>query len=240
MQAIILKKNVFSEGNEIVTFFTRELGKVRAVARGVKSNKSKLGFALETLFYSEIELVHSRNLHTITGARPLEVFKSLRQHLALVYKAFYASELLIKSSADEHPNPELFDLFLSLLRHLDQNKPARHYCVELFILKALDLSGYGLDLTHCLSCRRKLLSSQSFSKDKGGFLCSDCAVKTTDTMTVSAALLKYLLAVYKLPFEQIDLFGSENSVDLGQLHDLSNSFAVHILERNLNAGQYIV
>ena len=120
MQAIILKKTPFSEANEVVSMFSRELGKVRAVARAVKSPKSKMAFALQPLFLSEIELLPAKNMPSIIGVKQLDTFKNIQNDLNKIYAAMFGAELMLKSTADEQPNEKLFDLYLNFLQHLDR------------------------------------------------------------------------------------------------------------------------
>ena len=86
-----------------------------AAFRSVKLIKSKLAFGLQTLFYSEVEIAGAGKMPIITGVRVLEHFKNLRENHKLVNYALFATELVLKSTADEQPNAELFDYFLDFL-----------------------------------------------------------------------------------------------------------------------------
>ena len=160
MLAIILKKIIFAEGSEVVTLYSRDDGKVRAVARSVKSAKSRLAFGLQDLFLSEVEVAVSRRSHSlpvITGVRPVHTFMRLRESDEAVHLALYATELLLKSTPDHEPQPRLYDLFAAYLAHLDSDARVRHaLCRTCYTLRFLDLLGYGLDLEHCVVCKNFL------------------------------------------------------------------------------------
>src|SRR5665213_380175 len=108
MLAVVLKKNVFAEGSEVVTLYSRDEGKVRAVARSVKSSKSKLSFGLQDLFLSDVEVSVSRrsgSMGTVTGVKPVNTFMHMRESDVAVHLALFATELLLKATPDHEPQP---------------------------------------------------------------------------------------------------------------------------------------
>jgi DNA repair protein RecO (recombination protein O) len=234
MQAIILKKNIFSEGNEIITLFTRELGKVRAVAKSVKSSKSNLAFGLQSLFYTDVDILLSRRLSTIKGVKALDTFKNIYGDPQRTMVALYATEIILKSTADEQPNPELFELFLNFLKHLDLSESSTHSCVDLFAMEALALNGYAITTERCVICRKTLSDTAQifFTSQKGGFLCTECSLRIPDARTVSPVVYQTINQNRQSDFDKID------QITEGQheLHKLSESFITYILERNLNTS----
>ncbi|MDB4940414.1 MAG: repair protein RecO [Candidatus Doudnabacteria bacterium] len=243
MQAIILKKNIFDEGHEIITMYTRELGKVRGVARSIKSPKSKLSFGLQSLFYTDVDILPSRKLATIKGVKALDTFSNIYNDGDKVYLALYATEVILKSTADEQPNEELFDLYLEFLQHLDKSTSSEHACADLFALQSLALNGYALSYNKCAICGKDLIQSSEdsaaqqlfFSNRKSGFVCSDCVEKVTDAQNVSIVLYKALSDAKSIDFKQID----RSNLDLKELRKLTESFLTYILERNLNTPSYL-
>ncbi len=146
MQAFILKKTQFGETNEVVTLYSRDQGKFRAVAKAVKSPKSRLAFALQPLYLTDVELLPSKNMQLIVGVKQVSSFKNINENLGAIYPAMYATEILLKSTADEQPNSELFDLYKKFLEHLDSSAAQPdHLCVDSFALKAMALNGYALN-----------------------------------------------------------------------------------------------
>jgi DNA repair protein RecO (recombination protein O) len=248
MQGVILKKSVFSEGNEIVVIYTEELGKVRAVARAVKSSKSKLAFALQSLFLSDIDLSPSRsksNLYTITGDKSIEAFQGIRADLKKAYAGFYAAELVMKSTPEEEPNPGIFNLLVGYLKHLDQEHAATNSeelsypCNDVFTLKVLGESGYAIRLDNCVSCSAALKDQDvEFSSRRGGFLCPLCAEKTTDTSFDALGTRKFLSENMDKSFDELDKV-KISLADQTVLHNLAQGYARYILERNLNAAKYL-
>ena len=106
-RGVILKKQAFNEGDEIITFFTRELGKIRCLAKSVKSSKSKLQQKLQSLFIVDISFTHGK-LPKVISVEPVKVFSAMRENLQALKRAFYAQELVLKFTPDEQKNEPLY------------------------------------------------------------------------------------------------------------------------------------
>lgn len=143
--AIILKKQAFNEADEIITFFTREAGKVRALAKSVKLPKAKLQNALQSLFLVHLTLAGQGRLPKIISAEPKKTFSRLRHNLNSLKRAFYASELVLKFTPDGQKNEKLFVLLLELLNFLDADN--QNIDLALAKFKAGFLSSAGLSAT---------------------------------------------------------------------------------------------
>lgn len=115
--AIILKKQPYGEGDEIVTLYTKEAGKMRVLARSSKFAKSKMQHALQVLFLVTARLAHSRSsLSKIIGSEVLDPFIGIRENLTAAAAALYAQELTLKFTADSEQNEELFFVIHSFLK----------------------------------------------------------------------------------------------------------------------------
>lgn len=145
LTAIILKKQPFKEGDEIITLFTKELGKIRVLAKSVKSPKSKLQQKLQALFLVDV-IVTQGNFPKIIGAEPIKVFQAMRENLQAMKMAFYAIELVLKLTADEQKNEALFNLLEAFLEFLDfeKNRQILNLGLVKFKIEILENSGLGV------------------------------------------------------------------------------------------------
>ena len=140
--AIILKKQPFGEADEIITFFSLETGKIRALAKSVKLAKSKMQNALQTLFLVELALAGRGNLPKIISAEVKDAFPALREDLEAIKPAYYACELVLKFMPDGQSNPELYTLLKDFFKHLETGR--RGYGPALVKFKAGFLNAAGL------------------------------------------------------------------------------------------------
>ena len=141
LTGVILKKQNYKEADQILTVWTKEAGKVRVLAKSLRLPKSKLNYAVQDLGLSEIDTVGSQ-LPVLIGAKCIRQFGSLREDLQKIAIGFYAAELMLKMTADEHPNETAFLLLKDFLYNLD--KPT--YSAQDFGL----LDSFSLDLLDAL------------------------------------------------------------------------------------------
>src|SRR5437870_4961510 len=118
--ALVIRGSDFSETSRIVTLWTREFGKVRALAKGGRRLKSNFDVALDLLTVCDIVFIRktSGNLDLLTEAQVQERFPQLRCDLAALYAAYYVAELLDAWTQDYDPHALLFDEALVTLRKL--------------------------------------------------------------------------------------------------------------------------
>lgn len=149
LTGIILKKQNYREADQIITIWTKQAGKVRCLAKGVRLPKSKLNFCLADLGLCEIELAGNHGLPTLIGAKSLRQFAVLVCDLSKAAMGFYAAELMLKMTADEHPNEQVFELFKIFLQQLEDTKIARDEMIDRFALDLAQSLGFGAPKELC-------------------------------------------------------------------------------------------
>ncbi len=185
---LIIRTTDWSETSRIATFFTREFGKVRVLAKGGRRIKSNFEVALDLLGVCSIVWLRKPQggLEILTEARSEERFNGLRNNLPNLYAAYYLAELVNEGLQDYDPHPELYERTLEGLRLLDQkNDPVAVVCwFELLWLAEI---GYRPRLNECCGCGEKIQPSAGlhFSPLGGGVVCEKCAPETKDKKTLS-------------------------------------------------------
>lgn len=188
--ALVIRTADWSESSRIATLWTREFGKVRALAKGGRRLKSNFESALDLLTVCDIVLLRktSGSLDLLTEARVRERYGPLRRDLHALYAAYYVAELLCDWTEDHDAHPALFDEALATLSALGQpGVPAgpRLARFELFLLREL---GYGPALEACAGCMQPLAQDRlAFSAAAGGMLCPACQNRHKDRRSLSPA-----------------------------------------------------
>ena len=123
--AIVVRGTDWSETSRIATLFTREFGKVRALAKGGRRLKSNFDIAFDLLTVCQIMFLKKAHggLDLLTEARLEEQFPALRQNLSALYAGYYIAELLADGTQDYDPHVPLFDAAVETLRSLGSLKP---------------------------------------------------------------------------------------------------------------------
>jgi len=118
-EGIIIKRNNFLEASLILDIYTRDYGKVEAVARSARKVKGKLKGHLELFLWTELILAHGKNIDTITSSLTVESFSNLRNNLELSFGAYYILELVDKMTVEGHQDERIFYLLKRVLLFLD-------------------------------------------------------------------------------------------------------------------------
>ena len=203
-QGIVLKQTKLGEFDKIVTIYTPEFGKLRAVTKGACRPKSKLGGNVEPLTHSLMLLAKGRNLDIVTQSQTINGFLALKSDLWRMACGLYILELIDSFTVEGGENRPLFDLLLDILNQLsepDSNEALLRY-FELHLLHHL---GYRPQLHRCVSCDSPLKPVINFfSPSKGGLLCPHCnseenhryeqieAFSLKPSLTLSVGALKVL------------------------------------------------
>ena len=126
--ALVVRGTDWSETSRITTLFTREFGKVRALAKGGRRLKSSFDVAFDLLTVCHVVFIRKAHggLDLLTEAQMAERFPALRRNLPALYAGYYVAELLSDGTQDYDPHPPLFDAALATLRGLGEepNPPA--------------------------------------------------------------------------------------------------------------------
>lgn len=193
--ALVIRGSDFSETSRISTLWTREFGKVRALAKGGRRLKSNFDVALDLLTVCGIVFIRksSSSLDLLTEARVEERFPLLRHDLAALYGAYYVAEMLNDWTKDYDPHPILFDEALGTLRNLGQPGVLTGPAIAHFELVLLRELGYGPALIFCADCGEAVTGeSLAFSAAGGGVLCPRCQPKQREKRPLSMGASKAL------------------------------------------------
>ncbi len=191
-EAIIIKKIKLGEADRILTLCTPHLGKIRAVAKGIRRPRAKLAGHLELLTHSMVSLARGRNLDTIIGSQTINSFLPLKSDLELSAYALYLTELTEQFTPEEQENYPVFQLLLEAMQNLcqaeDRELLLRHF--EMHLLQEL---GYRPQLHQCVACRAELAPvTNYFSPGAGGVICPQCRQNQQFASPLAADTLKVL------------------------------------------------
>jgi DNA repair protein RecO (recombination protein O) len=196
--ALVLRTTDWSETSRIATLWTREFGKVRALAKGGRRLKSNFESALDLLTVCDIVFLRksSGSLDLLTEAQVARRFPRLRTDLQALYAAYYVAELLADWTEDYDPHPRLFDEALAALDVLGSPSVATGPRLMRFELVLLRELGYSPVLGACAACggpveRHALV----FSASAGGLACTACRPAQRDRRSLSTGCLDALRAL---------------------------------------------
>ena len=239
-QAIVIRTVAFGETSSVVTIFTREFGKLRALAKGAWRPKSGVDAALDLLSICQVLVLRksSGGLDLLTEARLDHRFRVGRS-MAAFHGGMEIAELLDALTADADPQPELFDVaektLLALSGYEGPDRSVRALLVHAQ-LAMLRLVGHAPALGACAECRTRLEPQGRFAFGMldGGGLCQRCRQGKRSVVSVSADAMDALRL----------LAGSNDawrSIDLpdrvaGELRAIMNTYFANLLGRRLKCA----
>jgi DNA repair protein RecO (recombination protein O) len=199
--ALVVRGTDWSETSRIATLFTREFGKVRALAKGGRRLKSNFDCAFDLLTVCRVVFLRKATggLDLLTEARMEERFPVLREDLAAYYTGCYIAELLAEGTEVYDPHPQLFDRTLGCLRGLDRDV-APLTVATVFELVWLRELGYSPRLEACAVCGSEGVRPDGdcgvwVSPAAGGVLCPRCGPAAPDRRRISGDGLTTLRAL---------------------------------------------
>jgi DNA repair protein RecO (recombination protein O) len=177
-EAIVLRTINYRETSKIVTFYTREFGKIKAIAKGARQAKSKFGASLEPMAHVALVLYKKdhRDLHLVSQCDTLTSFRYLYDDIDKMTVGMLMVELVDRVSHDEESRGILFPLLQETLVAL--NAATKHYrnLLYRFEIALSSTLGFHPSFQNCTVCGRSIVrqtgTARVFHIAKGGPLCS--------------------------------------------------------------------
>jgi DNA repair protein RecO (recombination protein O) len=223
---IVLRTYRLGEADRIVVLLSRDHGKVRAVAKGVRKTTSRFGGRLEPTRHVAVQLYEGRELDTITQVETVDHFRSIRDDLSRVSRAVSMLEAADQLAMEREPNVRLYQMLLGALRALAA-RPAPLVAPG-FFLKALALEGFRPTVEACVACG-EASPLVAFDPDEGGLLCDE----HRRGIAVSPAAVALLQSV--LGGRLADALDAVESPATAEVEHVATRVLEHHLERRLRS-----
>lgn len=237
-EAVVLRHNDWGEADRMLWLFTREMGKVRAVAKGARKVRSRKAGHLEPFTRVNLLLARGRELLIVTQAETVDPFLDLREDLVRIGYASYVIELLDRFTYDEGENRSLYNLLTDTLARIEKEAdPA--LAVRYYEIRLLDLVGYRPQLFTCLGCASEIRpEDQFFSASQGGVICPRCAPGFRDARPISMTALKYLRHLQRSSFPEVARLRFTPGLDQ-ELEQVMQHYLTYLLERGLHTPSFL-
>jgi DNA repair protein RecO (recombination protein O) len=186
--ALVIRLAEFSETSRVVTFFTRDFGRISAIAKGAKRLKGPFEAALDLLAACRIVFIRksSAGLDILTEAQLLSRFKPIGRELDRFYGGYYLAELLAGLTEEYDPHPQLYDQAIGTLTRLQEGNAK--IAVIRFELTVLREIGQLPVFERCVECGRPANADGTwrFSVSQGGLICPTCSKESSPGNALSA------------------------------------------------------
>jgi len=202
-EAIVLRSFRFAEADRVLHLYTRDRGRVGAIAKGVRKTTSRFGARLEPFSHVEL-LLHqgSGDLHTVTGASLVDAHRPAREDSYRLSVGLVGAEAMLRLYVEEERNERAFEALTRFYEALDGSAEGLRGRAALdplglaFQLKLLWLSGYVPHLESCVECGGAD-ALVGYLARAGGGVCAACA--PTETVLLSPDGFRAILALLWSP-----------------------------------------
>ena len=205
-RAIVLRTLKFGDTSRICTLYTRDYGKVKVLAKGARTPKSRTGAGLNLFVENQVvfSLREGRELHTLGKCELVREHRGLESDPLRFAHAAVAAEMVDRVSAGEEARGELYDLLRETLARLDA-APADRLPLALwyFALQLTALLGYLPRLDACASCGRPVGESGRLGMVEGGLLCAACGTGREGTMELTSGAVAILRLLAREAWEPV-------------------------------------
>jgi len=194
-EGVVLRAQKLGEADRIVTLLTRDHGRVRAVAKGVRRTSSRIGARLEPFSHVDVQFYTGR---TLDGVTQVETIASYGAALVHDYGRYTAGQAMLETAErltgeEGHPAVQQYLLLVGGLRALVAADHDPGLVLDAYLVRSLAVAGWAPSFDSCARCGAPG-PHRAFSVSTGGVLCTSCrlpgsAAPAAETLELLAALL---------------------------------------------------
>ncbi len=193
--AVVLRVQKLGEADRIITLLTRQHGRVRAAAKGVRRTTSRFGARLEPFGHIDVQLAEGRSLHVVSQVEGIALYgKQLVDDYPRYTTASAIAETAERLTPEEHePSLRLYLLTLGALRALAFGEHPSTLVLDGYLLRAMAIAGWAPALVDCAVCGNRGPHA-AFSVPAGGSVCGNCRPAGATSPSPAAVGLMVALA----------------------------------------------
>lgn len=232
-EAIVLRTHKLGEADRIVTLLTRQHGKVRAVAKGVRRTASRFGSRLEPFMVADLQLYEGRSLDVVTQAETLGAYGAL---IADDYASYTAANAMVETAdrlTDAESSLQQYLLLVGALRSLSRREHGATLTLDSYLLRALSLAGWAPSFLDCSRCGAPG-PHDALVVQLGGVVCADCAPQGAPRL--DAATIGLLGALLTGDWETAD---AADETTRSKANGVVAAYTQWHLERGLRSLQHV-
>lgn len=233
-EAVVLRTWQLGEADRIICMLTRNNGKVRAVAKGVRRTSSRFGGRLEPFSHIAVQLAEGRgSLEVVTQVETLHA-----ADLGSDYERFTAGQVMVEAAErlvaeDRVPALPQYRLLLGGLLALQRGRHRPSSIVDSYLLRALAIAGWAVVLEGCSACGQ-LDDVGWFNPQGGGVVCVGC--RPPSSARIDADGIEYLAALLTGDWDVVD---AADPALVNRSHGMVVAFATWHMDRGLRSMPFL-
>ncbi|MEW5806876.1 MAG: DNA repair protein RecO [Acidobacteriota bacterium] len=205
--AFVLKSMKYGESDRIVTFYSRNFGKITGIARGAAKSRRRFGGLLEPL--TEVAVTYmekeGKELSRIDSCDLVTSHVQVQEDIKVYYAFAYMAEMIDQFSTCSEEDERFYRLIKSVIEAIEGGIDLA-ICIRYFEIWTLKLQGILPGIRDCSSCGREIIKAGGeFSPTSCDILCFSCG-KSLDEKKISmkAETLEFISQVSKKRVEDLN------------------------------------
>ena len=235
-EGVVLRTAKLGEADRILTLLTRDHGKVRAVAKGVRRTKSRFGGRLEPFMRVALLIAEGRSLDVVSQAESIAAYAG---PICADFQAYTAANVICETAdklvaTEKEPAVAQYRLVLGALNALAKHAHDSSAIGDSYVLRALAIAGWTPRLRVCVVCGEPISSTLSwyFSISAGGLMCA--ADHTPESEAVSWDAICRLSALGDGDWGELDGVPAAASIQR-ETHQIVEEWGEYYLERPIRS-----
>lgn len=237
-EGVILRRQDLGEADRILTLYTREHGKIKALAKGARKPTSRKAGYVELFMRLDMLIARGHSLDILSQAEIIDAYLPLRSDLVRAMYASHLGELVDAFMEEGDENSLLYALLTSGLGWIASSDDLRR-TARYFELHFLDAVGFKPQLFRCvISGEDVTAENQYFSAAEGGVIRPAYGHTRGGTRPISLNALKVLRYMQTRPIEVVDQLQLSPSVQ-DEIERLMHETLTYHLERRLKSAAFL-
>lgn len=236
-EAIVIRTRKYGEADSLLTLYSRERGKIDAIAKGVRKLKSSKRGGVQLFTHGHFLLYEGRNLHTVTQCEAIDSFLALSTDLVKMTYATYISELVDGFAVAGEGSDIVFALILvtfNLLAAYDDPE----LVVRAFEIRLMDIMGYSPQLQECCNCHNEIKGPFRFSARLGGLLCGGCLDNDPYALQCNMGSIKVLQQLQRIDLRRLNILKVSSEIK-SEIEKLMQEYLKLRVERKIKSVDFL-
>jgi len=207
--AIVIRSLNYGESDKIVTFFTKEFGKLKGIAKGARRSRKRFQNALGLFSHLHLIFFDKEGLGLVRAESCdiLNSFPKIKEDLKKILYGNYYLELVNEMAGEREGNQEAFELLLSFLSNLEEMEPQEEQ-LRFFEIRMLSLFGYRPNMEKCDLCKKgwedlKEIPTVFFSLERGALVCERCSKMSNNLIPLSLGTARLIEKISQMELSKI-------------------------------------
>ncbi len=208
--AIVIRSLNYGESDKIVTFFTKDFGKLKGIAKGARRSRKRFQNALGLFSHLRLFFFDKEGMGLVRAESCdiLHSFPKIKENLQKILYGNYYLELVNEMAGEREANLGAFELLLFFLSSLEEANLQEEQ-LRIFEIRMLSLFGYRPNMRRCDLCKKdcedlKEIPVLFFSLERGALICEPCSRMRNNLVPLSLGTARLIERISQTELSKVE------------------------------------